>query len=136
MNNMFNQCMSLESLTLSNFNTSKVRSAYFMFGWCRALKDLDISSFTAEALETAELMFSSCIKLQKLDLGSFDLSNVNTSQSAQGLMANSKAGAVRCISGTRTKLKESIPSSVADRITWMSLSEDIDTYVYKSIFVL
>lgn len=130
MNNMFNQCMSLESLTLSNFNTSKVRSTYFMFGWCRALKDLDISSFTAEALETAELMFSSCIKLQKLDLGSFDLSNVNTSQSAQGLMANSKAGAVRCISGTRTKLKESIPSSVADRITWMSLSEDIDTYVY------
>lgn len=130
MNHMFGECLNLESLNLANFNTSKVRDMYWMFGWCRALKNLDISSFTSESLETAELMFGSCTKLQKLNLGSFDLSIANYSEIAQGLMTNSKAGAIRCIPATRAKLEESIPSSVSSGITWMTLSDNIDTYVY------
>lgn len=130
MNHMFGECLNLESLDLANFNTSQVRDMYWMFGWCRALKNLDISSFTSESLEVVDFMFNACMKLQKLNLGSFDLSKVNCSIIASSLMINSKAGAIRCIPATRTKLEEYIPSSVSGGITWMTLSDNIDTYVY------
>lgn len=45
MENMFNNCSSLESVDVSHFNTSKVTSMYSMFYKCISLKDLDLTNF-------------------------------------------------------------------------------------------
>ena len=41
MNSMFNECYELESLDLSNFNTSKVKNMKRMFYNCNKLKYLN-----------------------------------------------------------------------------------------------
>ena len=43
---MFDTCTQIESLNLSNFNTSLVKSMYQMFYDCNQLKSLDISIVT------------------------------------------------------------------------------------------
>ena len=40
---MFQECNELESLNLSNFNTSKVKDISFMFNKCNKLKYLNFS---------------------------------------------------------------------------------------------
>jgi surface protein len=42
---MFNQCSSLTSLDLSNFNTSNVNNMSGMFSQCSSLTSLDLSNF-------------------------------------------------------------------------------------------
>ena len=46
MNSMFNECYELESLDLSNFNTSKVKNMTCMFHKCNKLKYLNLENFT------------------------------------------------------------------------------------------
>ena len=45
MSYMFYECTSLESLDLSNFDTSSVTNMAFMFYRCSSLKSLDLSKF-------------------------------------------------------------------------------------------
>ena len=46
MNSMFNECYELESLDLSNFNTSKVKNMTYMFHKCNKLKYLNLENFS------------------------------------------------------------------------------------------
>lgn len=129
--NMFYGCSELESLDLTNFNTSKVTDMYFMFGLCTSLKNLNISSFTSESLQTADLMFGTCQKLQKLNMGAFDISGANCQSIGEAIMRTSKSGAIRCIPETRAVLEPTMDNSLAGRVTWLSLSEDINTFEYQ-----
>lgn len=119
-----------ETLDLSNFQTSSAKNMTFMFGWSRTLKELDISSFTSESLQTAELMFCMCTRLQKLNLGALDLSNCDCTQAGSFLMQVSKSGAIRCLPETRSKLEESIDPTWLGDITWLTLSDDINSFSY------
>lgn len=128
---MFGTCLGLESLNLSNFQTANAQTMSFMFGQCQSMKELDVSSFSSESLETAADMFTGCEKMQKLDMGAFDISQADCESICGGMMMSSKSGAIRCLPETRAIMEPIMESwGLAGNVTWMTLSEDIDTYEY------
>ena len=74
--NMFEDCSSLTSLNLSNFDTSKVTNMFKMFFFCSALTKLDLSNFNTSKVTDMTSMFISCSSLTNLDLSNFDTSKV------------------------------------------------------------
>ena len=72
----FDDCSSLTSLNLSNFDTSAVTSMYIMFNGCTSLTSLDLSNFDTSAVTSMESMFGDCTRLTSLDLSSFNTSAV------------------------------------------------------------
>lgn len=72
---MFCYCQSLETLDLSNFDTSNVTNMEDMFWDCRTLKKLDLSNFNTSNVTNMLEMFGACIDLRKLIIP-FDTSNV------------------------------------------------------------
>ena len=80
MNQMFNGCKSLTSLDLSNFDTSKVTNMQWMFNSCQLLTSLDLSSFDTSKVTNMQTMFYGCKSLTSLDLSSFDTSKVTNMQ--------------------------------------------------------
>ena len=76
MRKMFDGCSSLTSLDLSHFNTSKVTDMYCMFNDCRSLTSLDLSHFNTSSVTDMSDMFWLCRSLTSLDLSHFDTSKV------------------------------------------------------------
>ena len=74
---MFQNCSSLTSLDLSNFNTSKVTNMTQMFYSCRSLKSLDLSNFNTSKVTNMSSMFNGCSSLTSLDLSNCNTSKVN-----------------------------------------------------------
>ena len=72
MGSMFRRCSNLESVDLSNFDTSKVTNMRSMFDGCSSLQSLDLSSFDTSKVIFMMKMFNSCSSLQSLDLSNFD----------------------------------------------------------------
>ncbi len=81
MGTMFAHCDSLRDLNISNFDTSKVTSMYWMFKGCSALEELDLESFNTSNVTNMRGMFLGCSSLQSLDLSSFNSPNVTTTAS-------------------------------------------------------
>lgn len=77
MGGMFFWCVTLKSLNLSFFNTSKVTSMFNMFRNCYSLTQLDVSNFNTSQVTNMCYMFSYCSNLASLDLSSFNISKVN-----------------------------------------------------------
>lgn len=73
---MFDDCRSLISLDLSNFNTANVKNMQNMFCDCRSLIFLDVSNFNTAKVTSMSFMFNDCSSLTTLDLNSFDTKNV------------------------------------------------------------
>ena len=88
MNNMFYYCSNLTNLDVSHFNTSKVTSIGSMFGECSSLTTLDLSSFDTGNVTYMNYMFSNCSHLTNLDLHNFDTSNVTDMQLMFGNCSN------------------------------------------------
>ena len=76
MSNMFSNCKKLESLDLSNFDTSNVTNMNMMFYYCENLTSLDLSNFDTSKVTNMYGMFENCNKLVDIDLSSFNTSNV------------------------------------------------------------
>ena len=72
---MFNNCSSLTSLNLSNFNTSNVTNMNNMFAYCYGLKSLDLSHFNTSNVTNIDSMFSWCYNLEELDIHNFNVNN-------------------------------------------------------------
>ena len=79
MTHMFYACSSLQSLDLSNFNTSNVRDMQYMFQSCH-FQSLDLSNFDTSKVTNMDGMFMSFQSSQSLDLSNFNTSNVNNMQ--------------------------------------------------------
>ena len=73
---MFNNCTSLSSLDVSNFNTSNVTDMNYMFSNCNSLSSLDVSNFDTSKVINMSGMFYSCTGLTSLDTSNFDTRNV------------------------------------------------------------
>ena len=73
---MFNNCNSLTSLDLSNFNAPKVTNMRGMFKSCNSLTSLDLSNFNAPNLTDMSEMFWDCTSLTSLNLSNFNTENV------------------------------------------------------------
>ena len=65
---MFYECICLENLDLSKFDTKKVTNMRNMFYNCQKLKNLDLSSFETAMVTNMESMFYNCILLNTLKL--------------------------------------------------------------------
>ena len=73
---MFSGCTSLTSLNLNNLNTSSVINIEGMFEGCRKLTALDVSHFNTSKAEKMNSMFENCTSLTSLDISNFDTSKV------------------------------------------------------------
>ena len=77
MEGLFQNCITLEYIDLSNFDTSNVTNMAFMFNHCNRLKEIKgLDKFITSKATTMEGMFQSCFKLEFIDVSSFDTSNV------------------------------------------------------------
>ena len=73
---MFYNCGGLQSLDLSDWDTSKVMSMLQVFGTCNQLQQLDVSGWDVHNVTNMDSMFQNCNQLQQLDLSDWDTSNV------------------------------------------------------------
>ena len=77
MSNMFNNCIILPSLDLSNFNTAKVTNMSCMFKNCKELSSLNLSeSFNTVNVTNMSSMFYGCSQLSSLSLSNFNTEKV------------------------------------------------------------
>ena len=81
MTSMFENCFELESLDLSNFNTSKVHSMREMFKNCEKLRE--IKGFNNIIISNpininTEYIFENCLELENIDLSIFKIFDYNT----------------------------------------------------------
>ena len=58
--NMFNGCLSLKELNLSNFNNNNVTYMGYMFYGCSSLKELNLSNFNTNNVTYMAYMFNGC----------------------------------------------------------------------------
>ena len=73
---MFNNCKSLTSLDLANFDTGNVTNMRYMFRECNTLSSLNISNFDTSNVTNMEYMFDYCWELSTLDLSHFNTGKV------------------------------------------------------------
>ena len=73
---MFNNCNSLTSLDISNWNTSNVSSMYGMIKYCDSLTSLDVSNWDTSNVTDMGYMFSNCNSLTTV-IGTIDMSKVS-----------------------------------------------------------
>ena len=66
---MFDDCIKLSNLDLSNFNTSKVTNMASMFNSCTGLTSLDLSSFNTSNVNIMNYMFFGCTNLRTIYVG-------------------------------------------------------------------
>ena len=77
MNGMFNNYYELESLDLSNFDTSKVIDFKKMFAHCKKLKQIKgINKFITSQAININGMFLNCNELIYLNVSNYDTRNV------------------------------------------------------------
>ena len=83
--NMFSNCINLETLDLNNFDTSNVTTLFGTFQGCTNLKTLEVSNWnTSRVVEMGERnggwsyggIFQGCSSLTELDVSRWDTSNV------------------------------------------------------------
>ena len=76
MGGMFWGCSSLSSLDLSGWDTSRVTGMWGMFRGCSSLSSLDLSGWDTSRVTDMAWMFQGCSSLASLDLSGWDTSRV------------------------------------------------------------
>ena len=74
---MFSGCSSLQTLDVSNWDTSKVTSMGNMFQGCSNLTTLDVSNWDTSKVTNMNGMFRGCSNLQTLDVSNWDTSKAS-----------------------------------------------------------
>lgn len=91
MGSMFQDCSSLTSLDLSNFDTSNVKNMSYMFYGCYKLTSLNLSSFDTSKVTSMSSMFSECDSLTSLRFPSnksFNISSTGLAHDALVVLLN------------------------------------------------
>ena len=74
---MFQECIELVYLDLSNFNTSNVSDMSFMFNNCQKLREIKgIKNFNTSNVTIMKAMFQKCYELEYIDLSNFNTDKV------------------------------------------------------------
>lgn len=72
---MFDGCSGIESIDLSEFNTSNVTSMSYMFATCGKLKTLNLNNLNTKKVTDFSYIFQACTALTSLDLRNLDTSS-------------------------------------------------------------
>ena len=91
MSYLFSECLNLESIDMSEFDTSKVVNMSGMFNHCAELTSLNVSNFDTSKVVNMSGTFNRCVKLGTLDISNFDTSNVTSMQYMFYACANLKS---------------------------------------------
>jgi surface protein len=75
---MFDECESLERVSLSNSHTYNVKNMRHLFSNCKRLKYLDLSSFCTKNTKSMKSMFEGASALNFLDISNFNTSKVES----------------------------------------------------------
>lgn len=73
--NMFEGCINLSSVDLTNLDTAGVSNFNSMFKNCKSLENLDVSKLNTTSALDMRYMFDGCTRLMSLDLSSFNTVN-------------------------------------------------------------
>ena len=73
---MFDGCLFLENIDLSNFNTNNVSKIRHMFSGCLFLTNINLSNYNTENVIDMSGIFSYCPSLTNIDLSNFNKNNV------------------------------------------------------------
>ena len=144
MNYMFGDCISLETIDVSNFDMSKVTNMRCMFYNCSNLEEIDVSNFDVSSVKNFEYVFYACIQaniigLEKWDTSSgtsmksmfykcastpyFDLSGWNTSNvTDMSWMFNRGAGTINFTGCDTSKVTDFTGMFSASFFTYLDLS--------------
>ena len=68
----------MNSVDLSNFDSSSLKDVSHMFQYCSKLKYINFQNFDTSGVTNMESMFEYCNSLESLDLSSFDVSKVKS----------------------------------------------------------
>ena len=71
LNNIFEDCTQLESVSLASFKTDRLENADYLFYGCSALKTVDLYGLDVTSVTSMIGMFNGCSSLRALDLTSF-----------------------------------------------------------------
>ena len=78
MEGMFQLCIELKFINLSNFDTSNVVNMALMFNKCKKLKEIKgLDKFNTSKVADMEGIFQYCAEMECLDLSNFDTSNTS-----------------------------------------------------------
>ena len=76
MEKMFYGCSSLTSIDLSNFNTQNVTNIKYMFYGCSSLTCINLSNINSQNVTYMDSMFSGCSSLTSINLSNINTQNV------------------------------------------------------------
>lgn len=85
---LFSDLRSLETLDLSEVDTSNVNEMTNMFSGCRSLKSLDLSTLDTSRVSNMSWMFSDCESLEAIDLSGLNLSSMKRDSAMEGIFNN------------------------------------------------
>ena len=80
LNMAFSDCNLLNSIDLSNVNTSEVTNMGNLFFGCSSLLNLDLTNFSTSSAVDIHAMFENCSALKNINLNSFDTSKATNFQ--------------------------------------------------------
>ena len=78
LNHLFENCINITEIDLSNFNSSLKDGMYHMFYKCTSLTSINFNNFNTSSITNMEGIFTNCINLSSLNLSNFDTSQVTT----------------------------------------------------------
>ena len=73
---LFQGCISLTSVDISNLNNLNINSLNYMFNNCYSLKYINLFNFDNPNIKEMNKMFENCKDLTSIDLSNFDTSKV------------------------------------------------------------
>ena len=76
--NLFENCLSFESINLGNLDTSHAEYLSAMFKGCSKLASIDLSGFVTSGTYDMSSMFEDCRSLTSIDVSSFDISSLES----------------------------------------------------------
>ena len=74
--NMFQNCIKMTSIDLSNLDTSQVTDMNHMFAYCHSLKSINFGNMITSSVENMNGLFYRCYNLTSIDLSKFDTTKV------------------------------------------------------------
>ena len=74
---MFHECIYINDVDLTNFDTSLVTNMEYMFYCCHSLTSINLSNLNTKNVKKMYNMFNHCYILVSINLGNFDTSMVN-----------------------------------------------------------
>ena len=91
MKSLFFDASKIKHLNLSNFITNNVTDMSLMFKDCSSLESLDLSNFNTSKVTCMRSMFDGCCSLIHLNIDNFDTGNVTTLRSMFSLCSSLKS---------------------------------------------